>query len=54
MERDGLIHLQANGRFDALCEMLVDRLGEDDGVGRAGALLASWLGNALVARIESN
>lgn len=52
VERDALIHLQANGHFDALCEMLVERLGEDDGIARAGALLASWLGSALIARIE--
>ncbi|MDF3884030.1 HvfC/BufC N-terminal domain-containing protein [Cupriavidus basilensis] len=51
VEHDALIQVQAHGRFDALCAMLVERLGEAEGIARAGVLLASWLGNALVANI---
>jgi hypothetical protein len=47
-ERDALLQLQASGSFNALCETLVDRLGEDEGVARAGALLANWVGSELI------
>uniref|UniRef100_UPI003F4994E8 HvfC/BufC family peptide modification chaperone n=1 Tax=Cupriavidus yeoncheonensis TaxID=1462994 RepID=UPI003F4994E8 len=53
IERDALLHVQANGRFDALCAWLVERLGEGDGIAKAGELLASWLGNELIAGVEA-
>ncbi len=53
-EREALIHIREDGRFDALCTRLVERLGEDEGIARAGALLADWLGNELIAGIETN
>jgi hypothetical protein len=48
-----LVQLQQNGSFIDLCEMLVARLGEQDGVARAGALLASWLGSELIIDVEA-
>lgn len=53
LEYEALLHLQANGSFAALCDMLVARLGDDDGVARAGALLAGWLGSELLVNIDA-
>ncbi|RDK08592.1 DNA-binding domain-containing protein [Cupriavidus lacunae] len=53
LELDALRQVQADGRFEALCEWLVTRLGEDEGIDAAGAMLARWLGNGLVAAVES-
>jgi hypothetical protein len=52
LECEALIHLQQNGSFAALCEMLVERLGDTDGIARAGALLAQWLGGELIVGAE--
>lgn len=54
LEFEALRHLQADGSFAALCDLLVERLGEADGVAKAGALLASWLGSELIERVYSN
>jgi hypothetical protein len=43
---------RAQRSFGALCDRLVDRLGADDGVARAGALLADWIGNDLLTRVS--
>jgi hypothetical protein len=48
LEHEALVQVQANGSFAALCDALVERLGEDEGVARAGALLAHWIGSELV------
>jgi hypothetical protein len=48
LEHEALVQVQANGSFGALCETLVERLGEDAGVAKAGALLANWIGSELV------
>ena len=48
LERDALLALQTHGSFAALCQMLVERLGADDGVAKAGALLADWLSNDII------
>ena len=48
LERDALLGLQVHGSFAALCQMLVERLGADAGVAKAGALLAAWLANDIV------
>ncbi len=53
IERDALMHVTANGAFDALCTFLVERLGEEEGIARAGALLANWIGSDMLAGIES-
>lgn len=54
IELEALRHLQADGSFAALCELLVGRLGEAEGVARAGALLASWIGSELIEHVYSN
>jgi hypothetical protein len=38
--------------FGEVCAALVEALGEDAGVARAGALLGEWLGDALVASVR--
>jgi len=38
--------------FGALCARLVDRHGTEDGIARAGALLADWIGNELLTRVS--
>lgn len=53
LERDALVHMQANGSFNALCEMLVERLGESDGVAKGGALLANWIGSELITGVDN-
>jgi hypothetical protein len=52
LERDALLHLQHDGRFASLCEMLVERLGEVDGVTKAGMLLSGWFERELIAGID--
>jgi len=53
LEYAALLHLQQHGSFAALCGMLAERLGEADGVARAGALLAGWLSSELITDIHS-
>jgi hypothetical protein len=43
---------RAEGSFNALCVRLVDRLGAEEGVAKAGALLADWIGNELLTRVS--
>lgn len=52
LEYAALHQLQDDDRFATLCDMLVNRLGDEDGVARAGRLLASWLGSELIVGIE--
>ena len=47
-----LLALRHDGRFAAWCDMLVARLGEEQGVARAGTLLAEWIGAGIVVGIE--
>jgi hypothetical protein len=54
LEYDALLHLRENGEFAALCDMLVDRLGNEEGVARAGTLLAGWLGSELIVGIDES
>ncbi|WP_020653072.1 HvfC/BufC N-terminal domain-containing protein [Massilia niastensis] len=54
LELDALATLQVHGSFSALCEMLVGRLGEDEGIARAGALLADWIGAELITGITAD
>ncbi|KJK24418.1 hypothetical protein UB46_11095 [Burkholderiaceae bacterium 16] len=51
VEFEALRQVREDGRFEALCAWLVSRLGEDDGIARAGELLANWLGNGIVTGI---
>jgi hypothetical protein len=54
LEYAALVQLQQNGSFVDLCEMLVARLGEQEGVAKAGALLANWLGSELIIGVDSD
>lgn len=54
LEFEALRHLQADGSFAALCDLLVGRLGEADGVAKAGALLANWLASELIERVYTD
>jgi hypothetical protein len=51
LEYAALAQLQRNGNFADLCEMLVARLGEQDGVAKVGSLLAGWLGSELIVGV---
>jgi hypothetical protein len=51
LERDALAALKVHGSFAALCEMLARRLGEEQGLARAGALLAGWIGSGMLTGI---
>ncbi|MFJ3466994.1 putative DNA-binding domain-containing protein [Pseudomonas sp. NPDC090201] len=51
LEYAALAQLQRNGSFADLCEMLVARLGEQDGVAKVGGLLAGWLGSELIVGV---
>jgi uncharacterized protein (UPF0276 family) len=46
------VRARAEHGFDAPCALLVERLGADDGVAQAGALLADWIGSELLARVS--
>ncbi|GGC65049.1 HvfC/BufC N-terminal domain-containing protein [Undibacterium terreum] len=52
LEHEALLHLKENGSFAALCELLVERLGDTEGINTAGALLSGWLSNELISDIE--
>lgn len=53
LEREALLQLHAGGSFTALCDWLVERLGEAEGVAKAGELLANWLASELIIGIEA-
>ncbi len=52
IEYEALQELGRSGSFAALCAMLVEQLGEGDGVARAANLLAQWLTNGLIVMSE--
>ena len=54
LELQALLHLQGEGSFAGLCEFLVARLGEEEGIGRAGELLAGWIGSELIVGITDH
>jgi len=51
-DADALLLARAERSFGALCARLVDRLGADAGVARAGALLADWIASELLTRVS--
>lgn len=51
LEFEALAHARRHASFSALCALLVERLGEQDGVARAGALLADWIAHEIVVAI---
>jgi hypothetical protein len=52
LEAEALAALQQHGSFAALCDLLAGRLGEDEGIARAGAMLADWIGAGLVSGVQ--
>jgi hypothetical protein len=52
VEYAALAHLHREGSFGALCALLVERLGEEQGIASAGAMLADWLGSELITGVE--
>jgi Putative DNA-binding domain len=54
-EADGaaLALAQGGGNFGEICAVLVERLGPDEGVARAGALLGQWLADGLIAGLKA-
>jgi hypothetical protein len=54
LEHAALLHLEREGNFESLCGWLAVRLGEEEGVEKAGTLLASWLGAGLIVGIETS
>lgn len=53
VEHAALLHLQRDGTFAGLCALLVERLGEEQGIISAGAMLADWLASELVTGVEN-
>jgi hypothetical protein len=53
LEYEALRQLQADGSFAALCGLLTDRLGDSEGIAKAGALLAAWLGSELITGVTA-
>lgn len=51
LEFQAVVHLRGDGSFAGLCEFLVGRLGEEEGVARAGELLAGWIASELVVGV---
>jgi hypothetical protein len=49
-----LLGLLADSRFEAMCEKLVARLGEEPGVTRAGTLLAEWIDAGLIVGVTED
>lgn len=43
----------AGGNFGDICAALVERLGPEEGVARAGALLGQWLADGLIAGLQA-
>lgn len=43
LEYAAILLIQEDGNFAGLCDMLVERLGEKEGIAKAGALLVNWI-----------
>ena len=52
IEYAALRHLQQDGSFAGLCVLLVDRLGEEQGIAAAGTMLADWLSSELITGVS--
>lgn len=53
LEHAALLSLRDDGRFNALCDALVEQLGEAVGISRAGQLLADWIGTGIVVGVNA-
>lgn len=52
VEHAALLSLRDNASFSALCDAMVEHLGEEAGVSKAGAFLADWVAGGVVVGIE--
>lgn len=52
IEYAALAQLQRDGSFARLCALLVERLGEEQGIASAGAMLADWLASELITGVD--
>lgn len=52
IEFAALSYLQREGSFVGLCALLVERLGEEQGIASASAMLADWLGSELITGVD--
>ncbi|WP_042261709.1 HvfC/BufC N-terminal domain-containing protein [Paraburkholderia heleia] len=52
IEYEALLHVLRNRSFASLCDRLAARLGEADGIARAGTLLATWFASELITGVE--
>jgi hypothetical protein len=53
LELEALLQLKQQGSFSCLCDWLVERLGETEGVATAGELLANWLASELITGVDA-
>jgi hypothetical protein len=53
VESAALQSLRDDDRFASLCDLLAEHLGEEQGIARAGELLADWISAGIVTRIDS-
>ncbi|RDS82051.1 DNA-binding domain-containing protein [Dyella psychrodurans] len=49
LEYAAMLLIQKDGNFAGLCDMLVERLGEQEGIAKAGALLVNWISKEWLA-----
>jgi len=52
LEAEAVRFAQNYGSFPGLCSMLSDRLGESEGVNRAASMLAGWIANEMLVRLD--
>ena len=52
-EHAAWLSLRDDARFSTLCDALVEHLGEDEGIARAGSLLADWIASGIVVAVDA-
>lgn len=52
IEHLALLSLYYDGSFNAMCDVVVEHLGEAEGVSRAGSLLADWINSGIVVAVN--
>jgi hypothetical protein len=50
-ERDVLERVRDGARFEAICALLIERLGAERGTDAAGAMLSRWIAEGMIAEI---
>lgn len=53
VEHAALLSLRDDARFGALCDAMVEHLGEEAGIAKAGAFLADWIAGGIVVGVRS-